>query len=77
MRVGAVAEICNKTWEIWDPEEAALVEVEKVSKQPIDRLAETLYDKLPKDDRELDLRYCQEKGQRGPGTISEFDSGEC
>jgi hypothetical protein len=39
--VGAVAEICNKTWEIWDPEEAALVEVEKVSKQPIDRLAET------------------------------------
>jgi hypothetical protein len=75
--VGAVAEICNKTWEIWDPEEAALVEVEKVSKQPIYRLAETLYDKLPKDDRELDLRYSQEKGQRGPGTISEIDSGEC
>ena len=50
---------------------------EKVSKQPIYRLAETLYDKLPKDDRELDLRYCQEKGQRGPGTISEFDSGGC
>ena len=50
---------CN---EIWDPEEAALVEAEKVSKQRIDRLAETFYDKLPKDDRVLDLGCC-----RGPG----------
>jgi hypothetical protein len=57
--VGAVAEICNKTWEIWDPEEAALVEVEKVSKQPIYRLAETLYDKLPKD--EIGRASCRER----------------
>ena len=64
VRVGAVAEICNKTW---DPEEAALVEAQKVSKQHIDRLAETIYDKLPKDDRVLDLRCGQEKGTTRSG----------
>ena len=66
-RVGAVVEICNKTWEIWDPEEAALVEVEKVFNQHIDRFAETIYDKLPKDDRVLDLRCGQEKGTTRSG----------
>ena len=60
-------EICNKTWEIWDPEEAALVEVEKVFNQHIDRFAETIYDKLPKDDRVLDLRCGQEKGTTRSG----------
>ena len=67
VRVGTVAEICNKTWDIWDPEEAALVEVEKVFNQHIDRFAETIYDKLPKDDRVLDLRCGQEKGTARSG----------
>ena len=67
MRVGAVVENCNEIWEIWDPEEAALVEAEKVSKQRIDRLAETFYDKLPKDDRVLDLGCCRGTGATGSG----------
>jgi DNA-binding transcriptional ArsR family regulator len=38
---------------------AGLVEVEKVSKQRIYRLAETFRDKLAKNDRVLDLGCCR------------------
>jgi cyclopropane fatty-acyl-phospholipid synthase-like methyltransferase len=65
--VGAVVENCNEIWEIWDPEEAALVEAEKVSKQRIDRLAEMFYDKLTRNDRVLDLGCCRGTGATESG----------
>jgi hypothetical protein len=67
VRVGAVVENCNEIWEIWDPEEAALVEAEKVSKQRIDRLAEMFYDKLTRNDRLFDLGCCRGTGATESG----------